>query len=847
MTGYINGVNMLPGTGEFTYDPNYYLGRRATESSFSPINGYAVQPNYRTDVDLALDQLQTLVPGCTTVAIICAWFFNSTNAASCNIYPSTTYIGGQFKAWIPAYNTFGTDSWRCSGLTQSTVGLIPISTLPNGSSVYGGTPSDQSIVRCIRDAKNRGLRVVFYPFLLGDIPGSNPWRGRITFSPDVSSAASAAVASFLGSASTGQFTQDTTNLTVAYSGSATDWTYRRMILHYANLCVVAGGVDLFLLGSELRGLETVRGASWAPAGATSGGVTTWDYPFVNGLATLSDDVRSVFDGASLTKNTTLFENLISYGADWSSWMGWQHTGSNPSNYGQWPHLDQLWSHSNIDLVCFDNYLPLSDWTSGSGGLDAANWSGTPPVNPVTLAGWPPSSPDTIGLGLSGTPTLYSKPYLKANIEGGEKFNWYYLDGANGVLGSDPNGPGEISVPAGDRLSQSRNAYGAGTQITANKMLRWWWNNPHHALYPTGAASSGSWVNQGQTGWVANSKSIAFTEYGYPSCDKSTNQPNVFFTNNSGESATAYWSAWQTVSGGAVTPVPDTTISQLALQAVYEYWFSDTPSNNPVSTAVVPAGIPMLQQSFCSVWNWDARPSPYFPRLSNVWGDSSNYAFGNWVNGKGPYVINPFPTLPANPPIFPALPGSGFSIKKSPIWSTQIADHVSGRKTAIAHYRNPIWEFELQYEGLDANFSQEGLFYRSLQVLLSANLNAEGQLLPFIYVDPLDNFASNVPIGIGDGVTSAFQFNRPVGNYSEVAGYVIAIDQVCFNGVAQYGNWNFEAPNVVTFNPPPTAGAQITATFNFGYLCRFKSDQEDFENFMSGLWRVSSLTFRTIRA
>ena len=32
-----------------------------------------------------------------------------------------------------------------------------------------------------------------------------------------------------------------------------------------------------------------------------------------------------------------------------------------------------------------------------------------------------------GLGLSGQPTVYSKDYLKANIEGGEKFNWFYDD------------------------------------------------------------------------------------------------------------------------------------------------------------------------------------------------------------------------------------------------------------------------------------------------------------------------------------------------------------------------------------------------------------------------------------
>src|SRR4030081_1426843 len=51
--------------------------------------------------------------------------------------------------------------------------------------------------------------------------------------------------------------------------------------------------------------------------------------------------------------------------------------------GQWPHLDQLWAHSNIDLVRFDNYMPLSDWTTGDGSLlpsgqsnnlDVANWS-----------------------------------------------------------------------------------------------------------------------------------------------------------------------------------------------------------------------------------------------------------------------------------------------------------------------------------------------------------------------------------------------------------------------------------------------------------------------------------------
>jgi hypothetical protein len=299
--------------------------------------------------------------------------------------------------------------------------------------------------------------------------------------------------------------------------------------------VVAGGVDLFLIGSEFRGLETIRGPGWTPAGTTDGsGNAVWDYPFVAGLITLSDDVRSVFDTAGFTKDTVNLHNLISYAADWSDWMGWQHPGASPAlpvADGQWPHLDQLWAHSNIDLVCFDNYMPLSDWTTGNGSLpsgqsnnlDVANWSApaavdsafdyqlaTQPVvssadyGTVSLAvsssldygiasaaaSWPPSpppaSPNFNGLGLTGQATINSKSYLKANIEGGEKFNWFYFDSNNLGRGLDPNGSDlQVSRPEGDRLMQSRNQFFANQQILGNKQLRWWWNNQHFALYDNG--------------------------------------------------------------------------------------------------------------------------------------------------------------------------------------------------------------------------------------------------------------------------------------------------------------------------------------------------------------------------
>ena len=140
---------------------------------------------------------------------------------------------------------FAPANWKVSGLTeQDFPGLIPLPTLPGSSNfVYGGTPSDPSVVRCIRDLKSRGFKVVFYPFLLGTSAGF-PWRGRITSPGDLTQTATNDVATFMGNAAVGDFIRDQTNLTVGYSGLLFDWTFRRMILHYANLCIVAGGVNL---------------------------------------------------------------------------------------------------------------------------------------------------------------------------------------------------------------------------------------------------------------------------------------------------------------------------------------------------------------------------------------------------------------------------------------------------------------------------------------------------------------------------------------------------------------------------------------------------------------------------
>ena len=828
----IGGVHLLPATGEFAYDTIPHTGALAGAPQ-QPLNTFFAPGGTKTDYSYAIDQLQAAHPECTTVSLVVAWFFNSEAAGSCNVFPSTNYLLGTFEQLVGGVWT--STNWTVSSLTQADFpGIIPLPALPGTTnSVYGGTPSDPSVVRCIQDLKSRGFKVVFYPFLLGTGSGF-PWRGRITYAPDISSAATAAVNAFLGSAAVSQFTQDTTNLTVEYAGNMYDWTYRRMILHYANLCCVAGGVNLFVIGSELRGLETIRGPAWIAAGTTDGsGYAIWDYPFVAGLAQLAADVRTTFDNSGFAKNLSTLSNLITYSADWSSWMGWQHPGAN----GQWPHLDSLWASSNIDVVAFDNYLPLTDWTTGGGGIDATvNW-----LAPSPLGSWPPSAATMSGLELTGVPSIYSSAYLMANIEGGQYFNWYYNDGANDGRGFDPNGSGlQVSLPEGDRLAQARNAYNANQQILANKQLRWWWNNTHQAVY---AGVGGAWVPQGpQTEWQAQSKSIIMLEYGCSAVDKGTNQPNVFFDAKSTESATPYWSIWDSASGGGYLPRRDDTIQALALQAIYAYWVTN--GNNETSGG----GVEMLNWSFCCVWNWDARPFPVFPIDSSEWGDFGNWRAGDWNSPPSARASLPPPAASAPPSpgtyqSFPALSTIGWSARVKPKFSTLLAPHVSGRESRAAQRAAATYDIELTYEILRSAAAHE-----ELQTIAGFFAEMSGAATPFWVAPPGLSALTGQALGTGNGSAMTFPLVRSVGGATETVQGTSGVATVYLNGVPQSSGWIVSsgyAPAIV-FSTAPGAGVAVAADFGLLWLCRFSEDVQDFEEFMTMLFELRTLRLTTVR-
>jgi hypothetical protein len=513
--GLTQAVTMIPASGEFAY---------ATTGIRNGSTGGQVPENLNahsdtSDIVMALDRLQAMVPRVESVSLVAAWFGNDLRAGHCAIRPGVEALE---KITSP-------EVWSVNGLARSDAHLV--SRDDEGRPVYGGTPADFAVVQAIREMKARGLRVTFYPFILMDVlPGNSlpnpysdtasatgqptfPWRGRITCSPaagfagtvDKTSTAAGQVAAFFGSASPSDFA--VSGETVVWTGGTGDRGLRRMVLHYAHLCAAAGGVDAFLIGTEMRGLTTIR------SGASG-------YPAVQAFRDLAADVRSILGAGT----------AISYAADWSEYFGHQPgDGSGDVHF----HLDPLWSDGNIDFIGIDNYMPLSDWRDGFEHADAA-------------AGWP---------------AIYDRAYLQSNIAGGEGFDWFYASAEDRAA--------QVRTPITDG-GEAGNATGSSDPANGKpwvfryKDLRAWWSSAHYDR-PGGAESTTP------TAWVPQSKPIRFTELGCPAVDRGTNQPNVFFDPKSSESMVPYFSrGWR-----------DDAIQRAYLEATCLWWGRE--ENNPLST------------------------------------------------------------------------------------------------------------------------------------------------------------------------------------------------------------------------------------------------------------------------
>ncbi|MCW8843635.1 MAG: glycoside hydrolase TIM-barrel-like domain-containing protein, partial [Rhodobacteraceae bacterium] len=540
------GVALIPGSGD------YALATTPVYLSGAPGQNETVNENTasgKTDFVTSLDALENEAPAVNTVSLVASWFGDDLRCGHCEVRPKVEQAEADGRN-MP---------WRVAGETRESAPQIArIEDRP----IYGGTPCDASVIEALSELRARGKEVMFYPFILMEQRADNnlpdpwgegaeqaalPWRGRITpatapgraGSSDGTAAAESEVAAFFGTASAADFS--VTDGGVAYSGPQ-EWRYRRFILHYAALCKAAGGVARFCIGSEMRGLTQIRGQDNR-------------FVAVEALRDLLSEVRAILGP----------DTKLTYAADWTEYFGHHpQDGSGDVFF----HLDPLWADANLDFIGIDNYMPISDWRDGVDHADAQ-------------AGWQ---------------SLYDLDYLRAGIEGGEGYDWYYH-----------------SETA--RAAQLRTAITDGLHdepwVFRYKDIANWWAEAHHERLNGQRAPE-------PTAWVPGSKPIVFTEIGCAAIDKGTNQPNRFVDAKSSESGLPHGSNGQR----------DDYLQQQYYRALLSYW--NDPVHNPVSPIY---GDPMIDMGATCAWAWDTRPFPAFPNARSLWSDGANYARGHWLNGR----------------------------------------------------------------------------------------------------------------------------------------------------------------------------------------------------------------------
>jgi hypothetical protein len=289
----VKAITLIPGTGEFVYHTekiakySISYGDILLKETATPMNYHNNES--KANVLVALDNLKKDLQNVEWVSVVVCWFANGLDIASASIYPAC-----EFRS---IYEKTAPYDWAVANKTRQNAKVIDKDV--NGNPLYGGTPSDSSVISLITELKNRGYKVCLYPIIMVEMQ-TKPWRGRIT----------------------GQ------SMNISNFFEKTDG-YKNFIRHYANLA--KNKVDAFIIGSELIGLTKINDGSN-------------NFPAVDKLCEVAGEVRQIMgQGVKLT-----------YAADWSEY---HHTD------GGFYNMDKLWANSNIDFIGIDAYFPLTDKTS----------------------------------------------------------------------------------------------------------------------------------------------------------------------------------------------------------------------------------------------------------------------------------------------------------------------------------------------------------------------------------------------------------------------------------------------------------------------------------------------------
>jgi len=195
-------------------------------------------------------------------------------------------------------------------------------------------------------------------------------------------------------------------------------------------------------------------------------------------------------------------------------------------------------------------------------------------------------------------------------------------------------------------------------------------------------------------------------------------------------------------------------------------------------------------------------------------------------------------------VYPVLAGLGWSVIKTPKWSTAKQETASGREVRLGFFSSPLYRFQFIYNLLRSG-TIAGNPYTELQQLMDFFNSMKGDFDDFLLDDPSDDSVTDMAFGSGDGSTTAFQLTRTIytGGFVDPVMNVNTLTNVKVAGVAKTLGVDFtiSSTGLVTFTAAPANGAALTWTGTYYYRCRFDMDDEmDFEEFYWQLWTAKKV-------
>ena len=279
----VRAVTLIPGTTEFGYEPD----RRAVSGPGSRRRRTAMW-RMRSDVSGRARRFAGRLPESRTRRHGGGMVRNRSARGHCTRCPgSTTRQTDDRRDW----SVDGLRSSRPSGVDRRVA-------VPHSAARRPMTASD-----LIHELKARGLKVTLYPFVMMDIAAGNalpdPWTGAAS-QPAFSLARTHHLRSGAGPARLSGRHRDGRDADRRFLRRRR-WIYRRMVLHYASLAATAGGVDAFLIGSELS--------------ADARALRVGRYPAVNQLVTLAADVKAIVGAARSSPMARTGPNMVAHVVD----------------------------------------------------------------------------------------------------------------------------------------------------------------------------------------------------------------------------------------------------------------------------------------------------------------------------------------------------------------------------------------------------------------------------------------------------------------------------------------------------------------------------------------------------